>query len=52
MNLSDDVRFLYTFHSKFTIYVDFEHLSLEAEFNTCDTITVMCAFQVGSKFHT
>jgi len=37
MNLSNDVQFLYTFKSKFTINADYERLSVETEFNnsTC-----------------
>jgi len=33
MNLSDDIQVLYTFHSKFTIYADNEHLPVEKKFN-------------------
>jgi len=33
MNLSSDVQFLYKFHAKFTISADYEHMSVETEFN-------------------
>jgi len=43
-NKSDDIQFMYKFHSKFTFYANYEHLPVKKEFNVC--ITLCCYAQI------
>jgi len=48
MNLSDDIQFLYTSHSKFTINATYDHLSVKTEFNT----SILCYTRYRQTFLT